>query len=166
METLKIAVQKSGRLKDDSMKLLKDIGVSIDNGKDQLKARASNFPIEVFFLRNGDIPQYLKDGVVDAAIIGNNVLVEKGPSIKSICNLGFSKCRVSIAVPKGMNYESLKDLQGKQENLAQFANPCLKPGDIIIKVDGWQHSSFSETVKALRSCISDSVELTFIRNSS
>ena len=81
METLKIAVQKSGRLKDDSMKLLKDIGVSIDNGKDQLKARASNFPIEVFFLRNGDIPQYLKDGVVDAAIIGNNVLVEKGPSL-------------------------------------------------------------------------------------
>ena len=114
METLKIAVQKSGRLKDDSMKLLKDIGVSIDNGKDQLKARASNFPIEVFFLRNGDIPQYLKDGVVDAAIIGNNVLVEKGPSIESICNLGFSKCRVSIAVPKGINYESLNDLEGKQ----------------------------------------------------
>ena len=114
METLKIAVQKSGRLKEDSMKLLKDIGDSIDNGKDQLKARASNFPIEVFFLRNGDIPQYLKDGVVDAAIIGNNVLVEKVPSIESICNLGFSKCRVSIAVPKGINYESLNDLEGKQ----------------------------------------------------
>ena len=114
METLKIAVQKSGRLKEDSMKLLKDIGVSIDNGKDQLKARASNFPIEVFFLRNGDIPQYLKDGVIDAAIIGNNVLVEKVPSIESICNLGFSKCRVSIAVPKGINYESLNDLEGKQ----------------------------------------------------
>ena len=114
METLKIAVQKSGRLKEDSMKLLKDIGVSIDNGKDQLKARASNFPIEVFFLRNGDIPQYLKDGVIDAAIIGNNILVEKVPSIESICNLGFSKCRVSIAVPKGMNYESLNDLEGKQ----------------------------------------------------
>jgi len=114
METLKIAVQKSGRLKEDSMKLLKDIGVSIDNGKDQLKARASNFPIEVFFLRNGDIPQYLKDGVIDAAIIGNNILVEKGESIESICNLGFSKCRVSVAVPKGMNYESLKDLEGKQ----------------------------------------------------
>lgn len=114
METLKIAVQKSGRLKEDSMKLLKDIGVSIDNGKDQLKARASNFPIEVFFLRNGDIPQYLKDGVIDAAIIGNNILVEKGESIESICNLGFSKCRVSIAVPKGINYESLNDLEGKQ----------------------------------------------------
>tara|TARA_B110000093_G_scaffold90189_1_gene97599 strand:- start:1405 stop:2271 length:867 start_codon:yes stop_codon:yes gene_type:complete len=114
MDTLKIAVQKSGRLKEDSMKLLKDIGVSIDNGKDQLKARASNFPLEVFFLRNGDIPQYLKDGVVDAAIIGNNVIVENGNSIESICNLGFSKCRVSIAVPKEMKYKSLQNLEGKQ----------------------------------------------------
>ena len=114
MNTLKIAVQKSGRLKDDSMKLLKDIGISIDNGKDQLKATATNFPIEVFYLRNGDIPQYLKDGVVDAAIIGNNVLVEKGNSIEYIASLGFSKCRVSIAVPKNMEYNSLKDLNGKQ----------------------------------------------------
>jgi ATP phosphoribosyltransferase len=114
MNTLKIAVQKSGRLKDDSMKLLKDIGISIDNGKDQLKATATNFPVEVFYLRNGDIPQYLKDGVVDAAIIGNNVLVEKGNSIEHIAKLGFSKCRVSIAVPKSMDYQSLNDLNGKQ----------------------------------------------------
>jgi ATP phosphoribosyltransferase len=114
MNTLKIAVQKSGRLKDDSMKLLKDIGISIDNGKDQLKATATNFPVEVFYLRNGDIPQYLKDGVVDAAIIGNNVLVEKGNSIEYIAKLGFSKCRVSIAVPKSMDYQSLNDLNGKQ----------------------------------------------------
>ena len=89
METLKIAVQKSGRLKDDSLKLLKDIGISIDNGKEQLKARATNFPIEVFYLRNGDIPQYLADGVVDVAIIGSNVLAEKGNSIKSELALGF-----------------------------------------------------------------------------
>jgi ATP phosphoribosyltransferase len=114
MNNLKIAVQKSGRLKDDSMKLLKDIGITIDNGKDQLKATASNFPIEVFYLRNGDIPQYLKDGVVDAAIIGKNVLVEKGNSINYISKLGFSKCRVSVAVPKNMDYKSLEDLNGKQ----------------------------------------------------
>ena len=114
MNTLKIAVQKSGRLKDDSMKLLKDVGISIENGKDQLKATATNFPVEVFYLRNGDIPQYLKDGVVDAAIIGNNVLVEKGNSIEYIAKLGFSKCRVSIAVPKSMDYQSLNDLNGKQ----------------------------------------------------
>jgi ATP phosphoribosyltransferase len=114
MKTLKIAVQKSGRLKDDSLKLLKDIGISIDNGKEQLKARATNFPIEVFYLRNGDIPQYLADGVVDVAIIGSNVLAEKGNSIKSELALGFSRCRVSVAVPKTTPYSSIKDLNGKK----------------------------------------------------
>ena len=114
MSKLKIAVQKSGRLNEDSMKLLKDIGISIDNGKDQLKASANNFPLEVLYLRNGDIPQYLKDGVVDAAIIGQNVLVEKGSDIAIIEKLGFSKCRVSIAVPKTMRYNDIKDLEGKK----------------------------------------------------
>jgi ATP phosphoribosyltransferase len=114
MSKLKIAVQKTGRLHDDSMKLLKDIGISIDNGKDQLKASAQNFPIEVFYLRNGDIPQYLRDGVVDAAIIGENVLIEKGTDINFIEKLGFSKCRISIAVPKSMKYTSIKELEGKQ----------------------------------------------------
>lgn len=114
MKTLKIAVQKSGRLKDDSFKLLKDIGISIDNGKEQLKARATNFPIEVFYLRNGDIPQYLKDGVVDIAIIGSNILVEKGEGITSDLKLGFSRCRVSLAVPKTMNYNNINDLNGKK----------------------------------------------------
>jgi ATP phosphoribosyltransferase len=114
MGKLKIAVQKSGRLHDDSMKLLKDIGISIDNGKDQLKASAKNFPLEVFYLRNGDIPQYLKDGVVDAAIIGENVLVEKGQEISVIEKLGFSSCKVSVAVPKSVKYKSVKDLEGKR----------------------------------------------------
>ncbi|WP_422104525.1 ATP phosphoribosyltransferase [Winogradskyella sp.] len=114
MSTLKIAVQKSGRLNEDSLKILKQIGISIDNGKDQLKASARNFPLEVFYLRNGDIPQYLKDGVVDAAIIGENVLIEKGRDITIVEKLGFSKCRVSIAVPKSSNAKSLKDLEGKR----------------------------------------------------
>ena len=81
MSKLKIAVQKSGRLHDESMEILKDIGISIDNGKDQLKASARNFPLEVFYLRNGDIPQYLKDGVVDVAIIGENILIELSDAI-------------------------------------------------------------------------------------
>lgn len=114
MSKLRIAVQKSGRLNEDSMKILKDIGISIDNGKDQLKASARNFPVEVFYLRNGDIPQYLKDGVVDAAIIGENVLIEKGNDIKVAEKLGFSTCRVCIAVPKGAQYTSIKDLEGKR----------------------------------------------------
>ena len=114
MSKLKIAVQKSGRLHDESMDILKDIGISIDNGKDQLKASARNFPLEVFYLRNGDIPQYLKDGVVDAAIIGENVLIEKGNGITIAEKLGFSKCKVSIAIPKADKYNSIKDLDGKQ----------------------------------------------------
>ncbi|WP_299109860.1 ATP phosphoribosyltransferase [uncultured Winogradskyella sp.] len=114
MNKLKIAVQKSGRLNEDSMKILKEIGISIDNGKDQLKASARNFPLEVFYLRNGDIPQYLKDGVVDAAIIGENVLIEKGNELTIVERLGFSKCKVSIAVPKSSKAKSLKDLEGKR----------------------------------------------------
>lgn len=114
MSKLKIAVQKSGRLHDDSMSLLKDIGISIDNGKDQLKASANDFPLEVFYLRNGDIPQYLRDGVVDAAIIGENVLIEKGNDIQFVEKLGFSKCRVSIALPKEAKYKTIQDLNGKQ----------------------------------------------------
>ena len=114
MSKLRIAVQKSGRLNEDSMKILKDIGISIDNGKDQLKASARNFPVEVFYLRNGDIPQYLKDGVVDAAIIGENVLIEKGNDIDVVEKLGFSTCKVCIAVPKSVTYNSIKDLEGKR----------------------------------------------------
>ncbi|AXT19996.1 ATP phosphoribosyltransferase [Flavobacteriaceae bacterium AU392] len=111
---LKIAVQKSGRLHDDSMKILKDIGISIDNGKDQLKASARNFPLEVFYLRNGDIPQYLRDGVVDVAILGENILVEKGEDITIVERLGFSKCKVSLAIPKGEIYEGIKYFEGKR----------------------------------------------------
>ena len=112
MNRIRIAVQKSGRLHDDSLKLLKDAGISIDNGREQLKAASGNFPLEIFYLRNGDIPQYLRDGVVDAAIIGENVLVEKGEDIIMAEKLGFSKCRVSLAVPKALKYSGVKDLQG------------------------------------------------------
>ncbi|WP_299523791.1 ATP phosphoribosyltransferase [uncultured Lutibacter sp.] len=112
MNKIKIAVQKAGRLNEDSLQLLKDCGISIDNGKDQLKASASNFPLEVLYLRNGDIPQYLRDGVVDIAIIGENVLIEKGTDIGIVEKLGFSKCRVSLAVPKDTNYSNIKDLDG------------------------------------------------------
>ncbi len=112
MKTLKIAVQKSGRLNEDSLKILKDCGISINNGNDQLKAEATNFPIELLFLRNSDIPQYLIDGVVDAAIVGDNLLIEKGKNIKVVEKLGFSKCKVSVAVPKTFEFNSIKDLDG------------------------------------------------------
>jgi len=112
MSTLKIAIQKSGRLNEESIQILKDCGISIDNGNDQLKAQATNFPLEVLFLRNSDIPQYLIDGVVDAAIVGDNLLVEKGKGIEVAQKLGFSKCKVSVAVPKTFEYNSIKDLDG------------------------------------------------------
>ena len=111
---IRIAIQKSGRLNTDSLALLKSCGISIDNGKDQLKAAARNFPMEVFFLRNGDIPQYLRDGVVDLAIVGSNLLVEKGADLEIIETLGFSKCKVSIAVPKGTSFSSVQDLADKK----------------------------------------------------
>jgi len=114
MSKLRIAIQKSGRLNEDSLKLLKDCGISIDNGKDQLKAAASNFPLEVFYLRNGDIPQYLRDGVVDIAIIGENVLIEKGEGLTFVEKLGFSKCKVSLAIPKNETYTDMTYFQGKR----------------------------------------------------
>ncbi len=132
MSKLKIAIQKSGRLNEDSMKILKDVGIAIDNGKDQLKASAKNFPLEVFYLRNGDIPQYLKDGVVDVAIIGENFLVEKGQDITIAEKLGFSSCKVSVAIPKGKNYNSIEDLEGKRiaTSYPNTVNQFLKDNNV------------------------------------
>jgi ATP phosphoribosyltransferase len=115
MERLKIAIQKSGRLNEDSLRILKECGISISNGLDQLKATVSNFPLEIFYLRNSDIPQYLRDGVVDLAIIGENLLEEKDDGrIKISERLNFSKCRVSLAVPKSFSYSGIEDLRGKR----------------------------------------------------
>ncbi|MFY0628266.1 MAG: ATP phosphoribosyltransferase [Reichenbachiella sp.] len=114
MSKLKIAVQKSGRLNDESIGLLKNCGIHIDNGKDQLKASASNFPLEVLYLRNGDIPQYVEDGVADIAIVGENLLVEAGNDIEIVRKLGFSKCKLSLAVPKEVDYPGIEFFQGKR----------------------------------------------------
>ena len=111
---LKIAIQKSGRLSENSLKLLKECGIDIDNGLNKLKTEASNFPIEVFFLRDDDIPQYVADGVADIGIVGENVLLEKNKSLKIVDKLGFGKCRLSLAIPKEQNYKSIKDLNGKR----------------------------------------------------
>jgi ATP phosphoribosyltransferase len=111
---LRIAIQKSGRLNEDSVQVLKDCGIVIDNGKDQLKARARNFPLEVLYLRNDDIPQYLEDGVADIAIVGENLLVEKQRNVRVAQALGFSKCRLSLAVPKDTAVHGLDFFQGKR----------------------------------------------------
>jgi len=108
---LKIAVQKSGRLYDHSLQLLKECGIEINNGNRQLKAVAFNFPVEVYFLRDDDIPQYVFDGVADVGFVGENVVYEKSKDIEVVSKLGFGRCRLSIAVPKNMNYTSVADLE-------------------------------------------------------
>lgn len=109
---LKMAVQKSGRLHDDSMKLLKECGIGIHNGVNSLKTEASNFPLEVYFLRDDDIPQYVEDGVADIGIVGQNVVLEKNKEVREVELLGFGRCRLSIAVQKGAHYDSANDLEG------------------------------------------------------
>jgi ATP phosphoribosyltransferase len=111
---LRIAIQKSGRLYEDSVQLLKECGIDLRNVKDRLKTVSENFPIEVFFLRDDDIPEYVEDGVADIGIVGQNVLLEKGRKVDTIEMLGFGKCRLSVAVPKAMEYDGVQALQGKR----------------------------------------------------
>ncbi|MEO5997415.1 MAG: ATP phosphoribosyltransferase [Chitinophagaceae bacterium] len=111
---LKIAIQKSGRLHEDSVKLLKECGIDISNGVNKLKAEASNFPLEVFFLRDDDIPQYVEDSVADIGIVGENVVIEKNRKVTIVEKLGYGRCRLSIAVGRNEEYESVTYLQGKR----------------------------------------------------
>jgi ATP phosphoribosyltransferase len=114
MRRLKVAIQKTGRLSEDSLQLLKECGISLESSSNSLIVPSRNFPVDVLYLRNSDIPQYLLDGVADIAIIGENTLIEAEMGIKSELKLGFSKCRVSIALPKSVAYNSLSDLNGKK----------------------------------------------------
>lgn len=111
---LRLAIQKSGRLHDDSMRLLKECGIDISNGVNKLKADATNFPIEVFFLRDDDIPQYVEDGVADIGFVGENVVFEKNKKVEIEEKLGFGKCRLSMAVQRNEVYENAHFLQNKK----------------------------------------------------
>ena len=113
-EKLKIALQKSGRLSDESSRLLKKCGIAFGNGLGKLKSEAVNFPLEIFFLRDDDIPEYVADGVADIGIVGENVLAEAEKKIRTIEKLGFGKCRLSLAVPRSFEYRSPEDLAGKR----------------------------------------------------
>jgi ATP phosphoribosyltransferase len=111
---LKLAIQKSGRLHDDSMRLLKEAGIDIGNGVNKLKAEATNFPLELFFLRDDDIPQYVEDGVADIGFVGENVVYEKAKKVEVAYSLGFGKCRLSFAVRKNEDFTGLQFLAGKK----------------------------------------------------
>jgi ATP phosphoribosyltransferase len=110
---LRIAIQKSGRLQEGSLALLKETGLSFSNGKDQLKTQARNFPVEVLFLRDDDIPQYVEDKVADVGIVGENVFIEKQKDCEIVKRLDFAKCRLSMAVPRSENYQGVEWLRGK-----------------------------------------------------
>lgn len=111
---LRIAIQKSGRLYDESVKLLSECGIDLRNVKDRLKTESDNFPMEVFFLRDDDIPQYVEDGVADIGIVGENVLFEKNKKAEIVEKLGFGKCRLSLAIPRNETYKGVQSLNGKR----------------------------------------------------
>ena len=111
---LKLAIQKSGRLHDDSIRLLKECGIDISNGVNKLKAEATNFPLEVYFLRDDDIPQYVEDAVADIGFVGENVVYEKKKKVTVVEKLGFGKCRLSMAVRRGEEYTDASFLNGKK----------------------------------------------------
>lgn len=113
-QKLKIALQKSGRLSEDSLDLLKNCGIRFSNGLGKLRSEAENFPLEIFFLRDDDIPEYVADGVADIGIVGENVLAETAKNVKIVEKLNFGKCRLSLAVPKNFEYESIRDFEGKR----------------------------------------------------
>ena len=114
MQTLKIALQKSGRLSEISLGLVSEAGIALTNGKRTLLAQSNTFPLEVLYLRDDDIPQYVADSVADAGIIGEDVLLESQHTLEIVHRLGFSRCRMSIAVPKDQNYTGISWLNGKK----------------------------------------------------
>ncbi len=114
MDTLKIAVQKSGRLSEKSVQLLTECGISLSNGNRRLVSVSGNFPVELLFLRDDDIPQYIADGVADIGIVGENVVMEKNRKVELVEKLGFARCRLSLAVPRQVNYTGLQWFNNKK----------------------------------------------------
>jgi ATP phosphoribosyltransferase len=114
MKKLGVAIQKSGRLNEKSLDLLRESGIDLVNGRGTLKAASRNFPLEAFFLRDDDIPQYVSDQVTDVGIVGENVVLEKGQDLEIVERLGFARCRMSLAVPKSEEYNGPADLEGKK----------------------------------------------------
>lgn len=136
MSKLKIAIQKSGRLNEESLDLLKSCGIKVDNGRDQLKVAVPNFPLEILYLRNSDIPQYLEDGVADIAIVGENLLIEQEKKVDIVRKLGFSKCRVSLAVPKEVESDGLSYFNGKRiaTSYPNTVNKFLEANNITAEI--------------------------------
>ena len=136
MTKLRIAIQKSGRLYEDSVALLKECGIDLRNVKDRLKTESDNFPLEVFFLRDDDIPQYVEDGVADIGIVGENVLFEKDKKAVVVEKLGFGKCRLSVAVPRANDYAGVSSLAGKRiaTSYPVLVEKYLKENNVVAEI--------------------------------
>jgi ATP phosphoribosyltransferase len=114
MNKIKIAIQKSGRLSEQSIELLKEAGISLNNGERRLVSVSSNFPLEILYLRDDDIPQYVADNVADLGIVGENLILEKAFAVNTVLKLGFGKCRLSLAIPRNEAYSSVHYFDGKK----------------------------------------------------
>ena len=137
MSKLKIAIQKSGRLSEKSLELLKECGIKISNGDRKLKTEAKNFPIEILFLRDDDIPQYVEQGVADIGILGENEVWEKEKKIKVIEKLGFANCKLSLAIPKDENYSGLSFFTNKKiaTSYPKILQKFLKEKGIKVEIE-------------------------------
>lgn len=136
MNILKIAIQKSGRLSEKSLELISEAGISLTNGDRKLISKASNFPVEILFLRDDDIPQYVADGVADLGIVGENVICEKNSPVEVVERLGFAKCRLSLAIPKSVDYKGVTYFNGKKiaTSYPQILQKFLKDNNIEAEI--------------------------------
>jgi ATP phosphoribosyltransferase len=153
--TLKLAIQKSGRLYEGSMKLLKECGIEISNGNNQLRVLSPTFPLEVFFLRDDDIPEYVQDAVADIGFVGENVVREKNKEVEVIEKLGFGKCRLSIAVPRNSAFQHVQELTGKK--IATSYPSILKKFLTDAKVDASIHEISGSVEIAPRIGLADAI---------
>jgi ATP phosphoribosyltransferase len=137
MEKIKIAIQKSGRLSEKSLELLKECGIKLSNSDRKLKADAANFPIEVLFLRDDDIPQYVEQGVADLGILGENEVLEKAKDVQLVKKLGFAGCKLSLAIPKDENYTGLQYFQNKKvaTSYPKILSDFFKQQSIIAEIE-------------------------------
>ncbi len=137
MEKIKIAIQKSGRLSEKSIELLKECGIKVSNGDRKLKTSASNFPMEILFLRDDDIPQYVEQGVADIGILGENEVWEKDKDVKVVEKLGFAHCRLSLAIPKDEKYTGLDYFNGKRvaTSYPKILNKFFREKGMNVKIE-------------------------------